>query len=306
MPLIPPNLTKLPPQSVRTREIVKKEARYRAFSEEQLKVGDLVTTELLCRFDLITKFQCINTVNFQGHRQALREVKEAIATDLSIIITNVSKNDNALNSDWVSCHPDPLSEEEKISERFAATYHDVGTPSANNLGRDMDFKDLFCSPSGSNKKSKKRTATSETASGSNPEHLKRIKKSASKKCASTQLVIEQEKTPDTSSTPVAASTGEQALGTLPLVCATISPFNRMIKSRSTEATSKNKAKDLLETNQKTQEALDEANKKLKEVEANAKARVNLIAKQSIYRAWMTNPNMDLSFLGAGADEMLAF
>uniref|UniRef100_A0A803NL21 Uncharacterized protein n=1 Tax=Cannabis sativa TaxID=3483 RepID=A0A803NL21_CANSA len=92
-------------QSVRTEEIIKKEARYRVFSEDQLK------------------------------RQPPKEVKEAISTILAVIITNAAKNDSALNFDLVSRHPDPLLEEEEISVRFATAYPDVGTPSASTLGR---------------------------------------------------------------------------------------------------------------------------------------------------------------------------
>uniref|UniRef100_A0A803NL36 Uncharacterized protein n=1 Tax=Cannabis sativa TaxID=3483 RepID=A0A803NL36_CANSA len=84
---------------------------------------------------LTTKFQSINTVSLRGQRQPPREVKEVIATDLAILITNAAKNDNALSSDWVSCHPDPLSEEEEISERFVTTYPNVGTPGASTSRR---------------------------------------------------------------------------------------------------------------------------------------------------------------------------
>uniref|UniRef100_A0A803QHH3 Uncharacterized protein n=1 Tax=Cannabis sativa TaxID=3483 RepID=A0A803QHH3_CANSA len=108
-------LFELPPHSVRTEEIVEKEAQYRAFSEEQLKN--------------------IDTVSRQGQRQPPREVKEAISTNLAVIITNAAKNDKTLNFDWVLRHPDPLSEEEEISERFTAAYLDVGTLGASTLGR---------------------------------------------------------------------------------------------------------------------------------------------------------------------------
>uniref|UniRef100_A0A803NI14 Uncharacterized protein n=1 Tax=Cannabis sativa TaxID=3483 RepID=A0A803NI14_CANSA len=77
---------------------------------------------------------------------------------------------------------------------------------------DLDFEDVLCSPSGSSKQTKKRTTSSKTASGSNLEPLKRVKKSANKKRALTQLTIDLEKTPDTSSIPAAVSYGEQALG----------------------------------------------------------------------------------------------
>uniref|UniRef100_A0A803P3M3 Uncharacterized protein n=1 Tax=Cannabis sativa TaxID=3483 RepID=A0A803P3M3_CANSA len=90
------HLLELPPQSIRTEEIVKKEAQYTTFSKEQLK------------------------------RQPPREVKEAIATNLAVIITNAAKNDNTQNSDWVLCYLDPLFEEEEISERFSTAYLDAG------------------------------------------------------------------------------------------------------------------------------------------------------------------------------------
>uniref|UniRef100_A0A803P9F2 Uncharacterized protein n=1 Tax=Cannabis sativa TaxID=3483 RepID=A0A803P9F2_CANSA len=50
----------------RSKEIAQKKGQYRAFSEEQLKVEGLVTTELLRRSGLITRFQSIDTVSLQG------------------------------------------------------------------------------------------------------------------------------------------------------------------------------------------------------------------------------------------------
>uniref|UniRef100_A0A803QB23 Uncharacterized protein n=1 Tax=Cannabis sativa TaxID=3483 RepID=A0A803QB23_CANSA len=66
------------------------------------------------------------------------------------------------------------------------------------------------------------------------------------------------------------------------------------------------AKDHLEAHQKSQEELNDAKNKLEEAEANAKARFNSVSKRAIYRAWLANLIMDISFLEDGAEEMLAF
>uniref|UniRef100_A0A803PJ62 Uncharacterized protein n=1 Tax=Cannabis sativa TaxID=3483 RepID=A0A803PJ62_CANSA len=53
-------------------------------------------------------------------------------------------------------------------------------------------------------------------------------------------------------------------------------------------------------------AQTKSNKKIEEDKSDAKVRVNLMAKLSIYRAWIANSEVDLSFLGARADEMRAY
>uniref|UniRef100_A0A803NIL5 Uncharacterized protein n=1 Tax=Cannabis sativa TaxID=3483 RepID=A0A803NIL5_CANSA len=67
--------------------------------------------------------------------QALRELKEVIATDLAVVINGVAKEDKLLEPDWRAHHPKPLTKEEEISKRFATAYPNVGTSGASTLGR---------------------------------------------------------------------------------------------------------------------------------------------------------------------------
>uniref|UniRef100_A0A803P420 Uncharacterized protein n=1 Tax=Cannabis sativa TaxID=3483 RepID=A0A803P420_CANSA len=47
-------------------------------------------------------------------------------------------------------------------------------------------------------------------------------------------------------------------------------------------------------------------KKLEEAKADTKNKVNSIARRTIYQTWSPNPDMEFSFLGEGAEAMLAF
>uniref|UniRef100_A0A803PH20 Uncharacterized protein n=1 Tax=Cannabis sativa TaxID=3483 RepID=A0A803PH20_CANSA len=202
--------------------------------------------------------------------------------------------------------------------------------------RDIDFESLLSSSLGS-KEGKKQIAASETSSGTNPKPLKRAKMTTTnKKCAITQIVIKPDHPQIISPVPATSSTDEQRIKQLKFELRTTieqrEVFVRQWNDYRTEVTrlmkeaekqkkshktnlegAQKEAKDLHEAHQKISKELDEANQKLNEankklegVEQNAIARVNSMAKRSIYDAWMANPNMDLSFLGEGVMEMLAF
>uniref|UniRef100_A0A803PR04 Uncharacterized protein n=1 Tax=Cannabis sativa TaxID=3483 RepID=A0A803PR04_CANSA len=64
----------------------------------------------------------------------------------------------------------------------------------------------------------------------------------------------------------------------------------------------NKIKELEDSIQSIQADHD---KKLKELEAETKDRVNSITRRTIYQTWSAKPDMDFSFLGEGVDAMLA-
>uniref|UniRef100_A0A803PTM6 Uncharacterized protein n=1 Tax=Cannabis sativa TaxID=3483 RepID=A0A803PTM6_CANSA len=66
---------RLPSQSIKTAEVVNKVAQYGAFNEEQLRVEEWITTELLRRSSIIENFQNIDPVNLRGKRQAPKEEK---------------------------------------------------------------------------------------------------------------------------------------------------------------------------------------------------------------------------------------
>uniref|UniRef100_A0A803QGQ9 Uncharacterized protein n=1 Tax=Cannabis sativa TaxID=3483 RepID=A0A803QGQ9_CANSA len=50
------------PAKLPTARDSQKAAQYKAFTEEKLKVKELVTTEMLCKSSLIAKFQNIDSV----------------------------------------------------------------------------------------------------------------------------------------------------------------------------------------------------------------------------------------------------
>uniref|UniRef100_A0A803PRL3 Uncharacterized protein n=1 Tax=Cannabis sativa TaxID=3483 RepID=A0A803PRL3_CANSA len=52
--------------------------------------------------------------------------------------------------------------------------------------------------------------------------------------------------------------------------------------------------------------LDEAKRVLDEAKEETHARVTLVAKCCIYKAWLMNLGMDLSFLGEATEEMLKY
>uniref|UniRef100_A0A803PUR0 Uncharacterized protein n=1 Tax=Cannabis sativa TaxID=3483 RepID=A0A803PUR0_CANSA len=178
------------------------------------------------------------------------------------------------------------------------------------------------------------------------ETLKRIKKIANKKRASTQLMIEPEKSPNNSTAPVVASSGEQALGSVHQVKFSGSQPElvflepscplpnfagiKEFKARSVDLTlsvsmlfllcvdltlsdseeQKTVHKAELEAVQKKAKDFKDAIQKV-QAEANkkieeAKARINMIAERSIYLAGLANPLMDLSFMGAITEEMQTF
>uniref|UniRef100_A0A803P0Z5 Uncharacterized protein n=1 Tax=Cannabis sativa TaxID=3483 RepID=A0A803P0Z5_CANSA len=119
---------------------------------------------------------------------------------------------------------------------------------------DLDFVYLLSSPSGPNKKGKRRSTALETASRSHPESLKRMKKSTTNKKWSVHEVKFLGSKPEM--VFLEPSCPYQILQAL--------RAEEQEKTLKTELeAAKKQAKDFIKANQMTQEALDEANKKLK-------------------------------------------
>uniref|UniRef100_A0A803QBJ0 Uncharacterized protein n=1 Tax=Cannabis sativa TaxID=3483 RepID=A0A803QBJ0_CANSA len=119
------------PRSTESEEMTKKVALCKAFTEAQLKVKGLAITKLLCEHRLIASFQSID---------------------------NATKEDEFLEVNWILCHSYPLTEEEKILERYATAYPDEGALRAIISGRDTpkakmlrSLSDKITAPTGTKK-----------------------------------------------------------------------------------------------------------------------------------------------------------
>uniref|UniRef100_A0A803P9W9 Uncharacterized protein n=1 Tax=Cannabis sativa TaxID=3483 RepID=A0A803P9W9_CANSA len=85
------------PKTVLMNELRQSITFSEAFLEEELKVEDLVTTELLCQYRLIANFQSIHGVNGRGQPQTPNDLKE-YTTELSIIINKAAKDEDLLTA----------------------------------------------------------------------------------------------------------------------------------------------------------------------------------------------------------------
>uniref|UniRef100_A0A803QRT5 Uncharacterized protein n=1 Tax=Cannabis sativa TaxID=3483 RepID=A0A803QRT5_CANSA len=183
---------------------------------------------------------------------------------------------------------------------------------------EMDLEDLLHY---SSKKGKKKLTASETSSDVNVEPRKRPRKTtANKKRASQTIDLEflenqvqthpptlahtEEPIPKTSQREVVSREWNEAQLEISRLNKEVEEVKRANKVELEAA--RKEAKDKCELCQKLQEERSAATAKLKGTEANTKERCNAIAKRSIYRAWMENPEMDLSFLGKGMEEVLAY
>uniref|UniRef100_A0A803QQF9 Uncharacterized protein n=1 Tax=Cannabis sativa TaxID=3483 RepID=A0A803QQF9_CANSA len=70
------------------------------------------------RFSTAEESTFVSTDGGWGQSQALKKVKEVIARDLAKIITEATKEDKLLEGYWMLCHPNSLTGEEEILERY--------------------------------------------------------------------------------------------------------------------------------------------------------------------------------------------
>ena len=114
--------------------MIRRSSFYEGFSEEELKVEGLVTTESLRQYGLLASFQNIEPVSGRGQTQVSADVREQIALELSKVICKAVQDESGLSPSWEERFPDPLSEAEEIEARHAAAYPNEGTPGAGTSG----------------------------------------------------------------------------------------------------------------------------------------------------------------------------
>ena len=70
------NLAAAIPRTPRDAEMIRRSSFYEGFSEEELKVEGLVTTEFLRQYGLLASFQNIDPVSGRGQTQVSADVHE--------------------------------------------------------------------------------------------------------------------------------------------------------------------------------------------------------------------------------------
>ena len=141
------NLAAAIPRTPRDAEMIRRSSFYEGFSEEELKVEGLVTTESLRQYGLLASFQNIEPVSGRGQTQVSADIREQIALELSKVITQAARDENTLSPSWAERFPDPQPEGEEIEARHAAAYPNEGAPGASSSGRGKTSFRLIHTPS---------------------------------------------------------------------------------------------------------------------------------------------------------------